>query len=173
MAAATFPAMPTGGGEGRFQVDYMRDAHPHSEQWIDSFLGAVMASEYDPEATMNSRLYIERFDQATWFLMHAIGFSPRSVKASGLRIAVVRQHFQYVRELRGGELVRIQSGFIAVGKKHLRFLHRMFDVESGVLVATSDVTAVQASLETGKTVPLASEQIERAKAFTITDATIE
>ncbi|MCW5698939.1 MAG: thioesterase family protein [Rhodospirillales bacterium] len=141
--------------------------------WIDSFLGAIMASEYDPEATMNSRLYIERFDQATWFLMHAIGLTPRTVKAAGLRIAVVRQSFQYVRELRGGELVRIRSGFIAVGKKHLRFLHRMFDVENGTLVATSDVTAVQASLETGKTVPLTAEQIERATSFTITDATID
>lgn len=144
-----------------------------ADNWIDTFLGAVMASEYDPEATMNSRLYIERFDQATWFLMHAIGITPRSTKAAQLRVAVVRQTFQYVRELRGGELVRIRSGFIAVGKKHLRFLHRMFDVENGALVATSDVTAVQASLDTGRTVPLPAAQAERAQALTITNAGIE
>lgn len=151
----------------------MNEASDMSENWVDTFLGAVMASEYDPEATMNSRLYIERFDQATWFLMHAIGLTPRSVKAEGLRIAVIRQNFQYVRELRGGELVRIRSGFIAVGRKHLRFLHRMFDVETGDLVATSDVTAVQASLESGKTVALAAAQIDSASAYTITEATID
>jgi acyl-CoA thioesterase FadM len=122
---------------------------------------------------MNSRLYIERFDQATWFLLHEIGVTPRSIKNAGRRIAVIRQNFHYVRELRGGELVRIKSGFIAVGKKHFRFLHRMFDVENGALVATGDVTAVQASLETGKTVPLPEDQVERARALTITDATIE
>lgn len=144
-----------------------------SDNWVETFRGAVLAAEYDPESTMNSRLYIERFDQATWFLMHAIGITPRKIKTEGRRIAVVRQEFHYVRELRGGELVFIRSGFIAVGKKHLRFLHRMFDVETGDLVATGDVVAVQASLETGKTVPLPEEQAERAQALTITDAEIE
>ena len=151
----------------------MTDAGTKSDNWIDSFLGAVLAAEYDPESTMNSRLYIERFDQATWFLMHEIGVTPRSIKAADRRVAVVRQNFQYVRELRGGELVRIRSGFIAVGKKHFRFLHRMFDIENGALVATGDVTAVQASLETGKTVALPEDQMERARALTITDASID
>ena len=71
--------------------------------WVETFKGAVLAAEYDPESTMNSRLYIERFDQATWFLMHAIGITPRTIKSNGRRIAVVRQVFQYVRELRGGD----------------------------------------------------------------------
>lgn len=149
----------------------MTDAKQNN--WVETFKGAVLASEYDPESSMNSRLYNERFDQATWFLLHAIGVTPRSIKASGRRVAVVRQTFQYVRELQGGELVRIESGFIAVGKKHLRFLHRMVDVETGTLVATSDVTAVQASRENGKTVALPAEQTERANALTITEDSIE
>lgn len=141
--------------------------------WTETFRGAVMASEYDPEASMNSRLYIERFDQATWFMMHSIGLTPRSIKKEGRRVAVVRQTFQYVRELQGGELVRIESGFIAVGRKHLRFLHRMFDVETGSLIATSDMTAVLASLETGKTIALPDNQAARANELTITDAEID
>ncbi|MEQ8602470.1 MAG: thioesterase family protein [Marivibrio sp.] len=148
-------------------------AEPKSDNWIETFRGAVLAAEYDPESTMNSRLYIERFDQATWFLMHAIGVTPRGVKADGRRVAVVRQSFQYVRELKGGELVTIQSGFIAVGKKHFRFIHRMLDVETGALIASADMTAVQASLETGKTVPLPAPQVEKAEALTITEAEIE
>lgn len=141
--------------------------------WTETFRGAVMASEYDPEASMNSKLYIERFDQATWFLMHSIGVSPRSIKKQGRRVAVVRQNFQYVRELQGGELVRIESGFIAVGRKHLRFLHRMFDVETGAMIATSDVTSVQASLESGTTVPLPDDLAAKAKALTITEDEID
>lgn len=144
-----------------------------SDNWIETFRGAVLAAEYDPESTMNSRLYIERFDQATWFLMYAIGVTPRSIKAAGRRVAVVRQTFQYVRELRGGELVRIESGFIAVGRKHFRFLHRMLDVETGGLIASADVTAVQASLETGKTVALPDDQTQKASEITITDAEID
>ena len=144
-----------------------------AHNWIETFRGAVLAAEYDPESTMNSRLYTERFDQATWFLMHAIGVTPRAVKADGRRVAVVRQAFQYVRELRGGELVTIRSGFIAVGRKHMRFLHRMFDVESGALIATADMTAVQASLDSGKTVTLPEAQVAKADALTITEDEIE
>lgn len=141
--------------------------------WTETFRGAVLASEYDPESSMNSRLYIERFDQATWFLLHEIGVTPRTVRKANRRVAVVRQNFQYVRELRGGELVRIESGFIAVGRKHLRFLHRMFDVETGALLASSDVTAVQAGLESGTTEALPNDQVEKAKARTITDDAID
>lgn len=144
-----------------------------SDNWIETFRGAVLAAEYDPESTMNSRLYIERFDQATWFLMHAIGLTPRGVKQAGHRIAVVRQAFQYVRELKGGELVTIRSGFIAVGKKHFRFIHKMLDVETGALIASADMTAVQASLETGKTVPLAGDHTAKADTLTITEAEID
>ena len=144
-----------------------------ADKWIETFRGAVLASEYDPESSMNTRLYSVRFDQATWFLLHAVGITPKGTKAAGRRVAVVRQNFQFIRELHGGELIVVKSGFIAVGKKHFRFLHRMFDVESGDLLATSDCTAVQASLETGRTVPLPGEQAARIQARVVTEAAIE
>jgi acyl-CoA thioesterase FadM len=127
-------------------------------EWVETFRGAVLASEYDSESHMNSHMYVGRFDQATWFLLHSIGITPRSMKKAGRRIAVVRQTYQYVQELKGSELVVIQSGFIAVGGKFFRFLHRMLDAETGALIATSDCTAVQASLANGQSVPLPKAQ---------------
>jgi len=123
-------------------------------EWAETFKGAVLASEYDAETHMNSPLYVTRFDQATWFLLHDIGASPAAIKRLKLRVAMVRQSYQFLAELKGGELVAIRSGFIAVGAKHLRFLHRMFDFASGRLVASSDCTAVLASLATGRSVGL-------------------
>ena len=82
------------------------------------------------------------------------GVTPAAMKERGRRVAIVRQSFQYLEELRGGQLLRIESGFVAVGEKHLRFQHRMFDAVSGGMVATSDCTAVQASLDTGHAVAL-------------------
>ncbi|HYB08256.1 MAG TPA: acyl-CoA thioesterase [Alphaproteobacteria bacterium] len=123
-------------------------------EWVETFKGAVLVSEYDSQSHMNSPMYVARFDQATWFLMRSIGITPRSMRKAGRRIAVVRQSYQFVRELRGGELVVVQSGFVAVGKKFFRFLHRMLDAENGNLIATGDYTAVEASLSTGKSVPL-------------------
>ena len=137
-------------------------------EWVHTFKGAVLAAEYDFESHMNSRMYVSRFDQATWFLLHAIGVSPASMKQQNLRVAIVRQNYQFLDELRGGELVEIKSGFLAVGEKYFRFLHQMYNYESGKMVATCDCVAVQASLATGKSVPLAAALQEKAKRYLVT-----
>ncbi|HZD31702.1 MAG TPA: thioesterase family protein [Candidatus Angelobacter sp.] len=137
-------------------------------EWVHTFKGAVLASEYDFASHMNSQMYVSRFDQATWFLLRAIGVTPASIKQQNLRVAIVRQNYQFLDELRGGELVEIKSGFIAVGEKYFRFLHQMFDAETGKMIGTCDSVAVRASLATGKSVPLTPELQERAKQYLVT-----
>ena len=137
--------------------------------WVKTFRGVVLASEYDAASYMNSRMYVSRFDQATWLLLHAIGLTPSTMKESRLRVAIVRQNYQFMRELRGGELVQVRSGFLAVGDKYFRFLHPMFDEESATMLATCDSVAVQAALQTNQSVPLDDVLRERAKAHLVTD----
>ena len=131
--------------------------------WVHTFKGAVLASEYDFASHMNSRMYVSRFDQATWFLLHAIGVTPASMKQKDLRVAIVRQNYQFLEELRGGELVEIKSGFLTVGEKYFRFIHQMYNYETGKMVATCDSVAVQASLESGKSVPMNKALQEKAQ----------
>jgi acyl-CoA thioesterase FadM len=135
--------------------------------WVETFRGAVLASEYDSRSYMNSQLYVSRFDQSTWFLLGQVGLTPRSCAVRHCRVAVVRQNFQYLRELKGGELVIVRSGFTAVGKKHFRFLHQMLDQEDGQLIATSDVVAVEASLDSGKTQALPAQTRAQVEAMLI------
>jgi acyl-CoA thioester hydrolase len=137
-------------------------------EWVHTFKGAVLASEYDAASHMNSRIYVARFDQATWFLLHAIGVTPALMKQQELRVAIVRQNFQFLDELRGGELVEIKSGFLAVGEKYFRFLHQMYNDETGKMVATCDSVAVQASLGTGRSVVLKPALQEKAKRYLVT-----
>jgi acyl-CoA thioesterase FadM len=136
--------------------------------WIHTFKGAVLASEYDFTAHMNSHMYVSRFDQATWLLLHAVGVTPASMKAKNLRVAIVRQNYQFVEELRGGELVEIKSGFVTVGEKYFRFLHQMYNDENKRLVATCDCVAVQAGLDSGKSVRLPEAFIQAAKQHLVT-----
>jgi acyl-CoA thioesterase FadM len=132
-------------------------------EWIHTFKGAILASEYDFTSHMNSRMYVSRFDQATWFLLHAIGVTPASMKHKNLRVAIVRQNYQFLEELRGGELVDVRSGFLTVGEKYFRFLHQMYNYETKNLVATCDCVAVEASLETSRSVVLDRAMMDRAK----------
>jgi len=137
-------------------------------KWIETYRGAVMASEYDPDSHMNTPSYVSRFDQATWFLLSTIGVTPDAMKKSNRRIAIVRQGFQYLDELKGGQLLIVHSGFVAVGKKHLRFQHRMFDAIDDRMVATSDCTAVEASLKTGRSVALPAAHRKAAESHLVT-----
>ncbi len=137
-------------------------------EWVHTFKGAVLASAYDDASHMNSRMYVSRFDQATWFLLHAIGLTPASIKQQNLRIAIVRQNYQFLEELRGGDLVEIKSGFLSVGERYFRFIHQMYNDETGKLVATCDSVAVQASLESGKSISLTAELQAKAKRYLVT-----
>ncbi len=137
-------------------------------EWVETFKGAILASEYDAEAYMNSPMYVSRFDQATWFLLHSIGLTPASIRQQRLRVAIFRQNYQFLAELRGGELVVVQSGFVAVGEKYLRFVHQMLNFETEEMLASCDCTAVLASLDTGKSIPLALPLAEKAKAHLVT-----
>ena len=136
--------------------------------WVDTFKGAILAAEYDLEAHMNSQTYVSRFDQGTWFLLSSVGVTPAAMREKKLRVAIVRQSFQYLRELRGGDLVEIKSGFIAVGKKYLRFVHRMFNSVTGEMVATSDCTALLANLKSNKAVVLPAALRKSAEAHLVT-----
>ena len=136
--------------------------------WVETYRGAILTSEYDPHAHMNSQIYVSRFDQATWFLLTGIGVTPEKMRAAKRRVAIVRQHFQYLRELKGGDLVEIKSGFVAVGKKYLRFHHRMFDPLTSELVASSDCTGVLADLSSGKALTLPAALKKAAEAHLVT-----
>jgi acyl-CoA thioester hydrolase len=135
--------------------------------WVRTFQGAVLAAEYDGVSYMNSRMYGARFDQATWFLLHAVGITPARMRQEKLRIAIVRENYQFLQELRGGELVEVRSGFSVVGEKYFRFLHQMYNCETRQMIATCDCVAVEASLETGRSVALPAETIARAKQFRV------
>lgn len=136
--------------------------------WIETFKGVIDAREYDPDSHMNTQAYVTRFDQATWFLLAAIGLTPRKVRERRRRIAVLRQNFQFVHELKGSELIIVQSGFVAVGDKHLRFQHRMLDSEHDKLMAACAGTAVEVSLENDRAVAIETEIKERAKGLLVT-----
>ncbi len=140
-----------------------RKQKPATARWVETFKGAVLASEYDAEAYMNSQMYVSRFDQATWFLLQSIGLTPDRIKKQKLRVAIVRENYQFLAELRGGELLTIKSGFFAVGGKYIRFIHQMFNSVTARMVATSDCTAVLASVTSGKSVSLPSSLRKEAE----------
>jgi acyl-CoA thioesterase FadM len=56
---------------------------------------------------------------------------------------------------------------IFVGAKYVRFIHKMFDTVTALMVATSDCTAVLANLKTGRGIKLPEGFQRRAKAHLV------
>ena len=60
-------------------------------EWVHTFKGAVLASRYYVASHMNSRMYVLRFDQATWFQQYVTepveGNTPPPPPPERLRIA--------------------------------------------------------------------------------------
>jgi hypothetical protein len=61
-----------------------------------------------------------------------------------------------------------RSGFFAVGGKHSRFIHQVFNSVTGRMTATSDRTAVLASFKTGKSLLLPKRLQRQATAHLVT-----
>ena len=137
------------------------------DNWMQTYRGVIHTWEYDGVGHMNSRLYVSRFDQATWSLVSAIGLTPSFFRQHDRRLAIVREEMDFRRELRGGEIIEVRSGFLEVRKRAMRIIHRMLDAETGEEIATGDFTGVQADLSTRKSIPLAEEVKARARDYLV------
>ena len=101
------------------------------ESPLETYRGVVYPWQMDHMDHMNVQFYTARFDEATWHLFAALGMSTRYFKANRRGMAALEQRTLYKRELHPGALIRISSELLEMKPKTIRFLHRMYDSESG------------------------------------------
>jgi acyl-CoA thioester hydrolase len=128
---------------------------------IETYRGVVYPWQMDQMDHMNVQFYTARFDEATWHLFAALGMGSGYFSANRRGMAALEQRTLYKRELRAGALIRITSELLEMKPKTIRFLHRMYDAESGEEVATSEL--VGAHIDTGarKAVPFPEDVLKR------------
>jgi acyl-CoA thioester hydrolase len=135
------------------------------ESPLETYRGVVYPWQMDHMDHMNVQFYTARFDEATWHLFAALGMSTRYFKANRRGMAALEQRTLYKRELHPGALIRISSELLEMKPKTIRFLHRMYDSESGEEVATTEI--VGAHIDTGarKAVPFPDDIVKRQACF--------
>ncbi len=130
---------------------------------LETYRGVVYPWHIDQVGHMNVQFYTARFDEATWHFFAAIGITPDYLKANGRGMAAVDQHTQYKQELHAGALIRITSELLEIKSKTVRFRHRMYNAETGVEVAVTDLVGVHTDTATRRSVPLPPDILERAQ----------
>ena len=130
---------------------------------IETYRGVVYPWQMDHMDHMNVQFYTARFDEATWHLFSALGMSANYFKANRRGMAALEQRTLYKRELHAGALIRITSELLEAKPKTIRFLHRMYDSESGEEVATSELVGAHIDTDARKAVPFPEDIVGRQR----------
>lgn len=132
---------------------------------IETYRGVVYPWQMDHMDHMNVQFYTARFDEATWHLFAALGMNASYFKANRRGMAALEQRTLYKRELHAGDLIRIASELLEMKPKTIRFLHRMYDSESGEEVATTELVGAHIDTEARRAVPFPPEIVRRQAGF--------
>ncbi len=109
---------------------------------IETYRGVVYPHQLDHMDHMNVQWYTAKFDEATWHLFSSIGITSSYIRQNNRGMAALEQNIKYKAEVMSGDLLVIKSKILEVSEKVIRFMHTMYNAESGSEVATSELVAV-------------------------------
>lgn len=117
---------------------------------IDTYRGVVYPDQLDHMGHMNVQWYTAKFDEATWHLFSAAGITSEYIRKNNRGMAGLEQTTKYKAEVMSGDLLHIKSKVLEVKDKTIRFIHTMYNSETGVIVATSELVAAHLDREKRK-----------------------
>ena len=132
---------------------------------IETHRGVVYPWQMDHMDHMNVQFYTARFDEATWHLFAALGMNADYFKSNRRGMAALDQRTLYKRELHAGALIRISSELLEAKPKTIRFLHRMYDCDSGAEVATTELVGAHIDTDARKAVAFPEDIARRQREF--------
>jgi acyl-CoA thioester hydrolase len=106
-----------------------------------TYRGAVYPRDCDHMGHVNVAIYTAKFDEASWVLFCEIGLSPTYLRGEH-GMAGVQQNISYKQELFAGDAIEVRSRVLEVAEKRLRMRHDMYNLETGALVASCELTGV-------------------------------
>jgi acyl-CoA thioesterase FadM len=119
--------------------------------WIETYRGAVYRWEVDTVDHFTVAFYFQRFADASLALLETLGLGPVYVRQAGRGCVPVESYVRYMKELRAGDILHVQSGVLGVDTTGIGIGHKLFDTGSGALCATVEERTCH--VELGSRVP--------------------
>ncbi|RFZ87529.1 acyl-CoA thioesterase [Shinella sp. WSJ-2] len=136
------PASKSHDGQRRFAVPLL------------TYQGVVYPAQCDAMGHMNVQYYIAAFDQSSWHLMAAAGYSADWIRDRREGWADRRYEIDFRQELPVGSLFEIHSSVVKVGRTSLTTRHRLTNKVDGVLCAELLAVSVYFDLAARQSLPL-------------------
>ncbi len=108
---------------------------------IETYRGIVYPDQLDHMGHMNVQWYAAKFDEGTWHLFSSVGITSSYIREHHKGMAALEQTTKYKSEVMAGAPLVIRSKVLEVKDKTLRFFHVMYDSETRIEVATSELIA--------------------------------
>jgi len=132
--------------------------------WIETYRGTVHRWEVDSVDHFTVAYYFQRFADASLALLETFGLGPEYVANTGRGCVPAASYVRYLKELRAGDILHIQSGVIAVDGAGITIGHELFDTGRGALCATVEERTRHVELATRAPVALSVDQQAAARA---------
>lgn len=122
--------------------------------WIETARTLVFPAQCDHLGHMNVRYYAHVFDDGSFHIWPLIGITRQLMEAEGAVTVVARTATDFLREVRAGAMLKVETGFVKVGNRSATHRQRLVDVETGALHATQEVIEVCFDPQARASVPM-------------------
>ena len=138
--------------------------------YMTTFAGYVMPAQCDHLGHMNVQHYFAAVGEGVFALQTAFGLGPSQVAARRLSLAVVHTEATFKSELVAGDVIRLDSGVLAVGTKSVTFRHHLIRVEDGAIAFDALFKTVLLDLDSRTAIALPDDIRAAVLRHRITDA---
>jgi acyl-CoA thioester hydrolase len=125
-------------------------------QGVECYRGVVHPWMCDFMGHMTTRHYTAMFDDASYHMLAALGFTPEHLK-NGTGFADVKLTTSFKSELHSGELVVVHGEVAGIGNKSLSVDYRMTQLHTGTVAAEMESVTVQFDLKARRAIALVPE----------------
>ncbi len=142
-AQIDLPASAKPRSVGALSLPDMSLAEAERSGLIDVGRTMVKPAECDERGELLPRHQFSRYSDAAPWLWNHLGFDRVAMQARGEGSVVVEMLNHYRRPLRAGDLIVVMSGLADFSDKVLKFVHFLFDAETGTLAACAEAVGMK------------------------------
>lgn len=128
----------------------------------------VRADQCDHFGHMNIQFYDAALSDGYFHMMALIGLDRQAIIDRRIGIAATKMELNYRRELRAGDLFRVETGFLEFNAAHVVTAHRLTRLTDNKLALTAQSTGVPIDLALRRRSSLPEDIIELASRFICT-----
>ncbi len=135
--------------------------------FVDAYRDSTKPWEIDVVGHVGFQFYIHRFSAALAQYMARMGLTPNAMREYRRGYSTFEFQLRFKRELNVGEMVVVKTGLVHLGNSSIRFLHRLYNVQTGELAASLSQYGVLLDLDQRRPARLPEAVQEQAAAMLI------